>query len=112
MVPQPLRMLYPAGAFDSPGFLTAEQKTVAESEWKKLGSLPAAPSHLAAQVVAWAKRSPGDPRLPEALHRAVSATRYGCTDGATGKHSREAFDLLHRQYASSDWAKRTPHWYK
>ena len=111
-IPKPLQMLYPSGVSEWPDFLSAEQKSAAESEWKRLSSLPTAPNYLAMQVAGWARRAPGDPRIPAALHQAVRATRYGCTDDATGKYSREAFDLLHRNYANTDWAKRTPHWFK
>jgi hypothetical protein len=34
----------------------------------------------------------------------VNATRYGCSDTDTGKYSKQAFELLHRRYAKSEWA--------
>jgi hypothetical protein len=63
-------------------------------------------------VVAWATRNPSDPRVPEALHLAVNATRYGCTDKQTGKWSKAAYDFLHRRYPNNAWTKRTPYWFK
>jgi hypothetical protein len=55
---------------------------------------------------------PDDPRAPEVLHLAVRATRYGCTDNGTGSRSQAAFALLHRKYTNSEWAKKTPYWFK
>ncbi|MBM3813703.1 MAG: hypothetical protein FJW20_18920 [Acidimicrobiia bacterium] len=53
-----------------------------------------------------------DPRAPEALHRTVYATRYGCPDTHNGEISQSAFQLLHRHWPNSEWAKKTPYWYK
>jgi hypothetical protein len=33
----------------------------------------------------WDWERPNDPRVPEALHLAVRATRYGCTDDETSQ---------------------------
>lgn len=71
-----------------------------------------APNYLCQQAVAWAQADPGDPRVPEALHRAVKATRYGCTDEETGRWSKETFQTLHRQYPDSPWTAKTPYWFK
>ena len=56
-------------------------------------------------VINWATKNPTDRRVPEALHLAVKSTRYGCTDKETGRWSKAAFDLLHRNYPNSTWAK-------
>ena len=64
-----------------------------------------------AQVLAWAKRTPDDPRMPEALHLAVRSTRYGCTNAKTTQFSKQAFQLLHKQYPKSPWAQQTKYWY-
>ena len=64
------------------------------------------------QTLDWAQKHPDDPRLPEALHRAVQASRYRCTDADTGKYSKQAFNLLHRKYPKSSWTARTKYWYK
>jgi hypothetical protein len=50
--------------------------------------------------------------VPEALHLVVKATRFGCTDDATGRYSRDAFQLLHKKYEDTKWAKITPFWYR
>ena len=47
-----------------------------------------------AQVLAWAKRTPDDPCMPEALHLAVRSTRYGCTNAKTTQFSKQADELL------------------
>ena len=79
---------------------------------KKFAALPAGPDWLGAQTIAYARAHPEDPRVPEALHLVVRATRYGCKDGNTGDFSKRAFELLHRRYATNEWAKKTPFWYK
>jgi hypothetical protein len=100
--------LDPAGA----PFLPAAARAQAAAEWQKLQSVPTAPDWLAAQTLAFARAHPQDPRVPEALYLVVRATRYGCTGGQTGDFSHRAFDLLHRHYAATDWAAKTPYWFK
>jgi hypothetical protein len=71
--------------------------------------MPPAPEFLAAQTVAWVNTHPADPRAAEALHLAVRAVRYGC--GAKPGASKAAFQLLHRRYPDSEWARKTKYWY-
>ena len=105
--------LYPsANTIPWPVFLTAADRRRAEQEWQALDAIDAAPNHLGRIIVDWARRHPEDRRAPEALHRVVRATRYGCTTDATGDVSRTAFDLLHRRYPKSEWAARTRYWFK
>jgi hypothetical protein len=96
----------------SPQFLTPAQRAAAQRESTRLSSFGAAPNYLCGQVIAWAEKRPNDPRVPEALHLAVKSTRYGCTDKATGRSSKAAFDVLHKRYPNSPWAKKTPYWFK
>jgi len=107
----PLKVLYPGGKVDSPGFLTAAQKEEAEKEWQRIAACGAGPNFMAAQVLEWAKAQPDDARVPEALHLAVRATRYGCSDKDTPRVSKAAFDLLHRRYPKSPWAEKTKYRY-
>jgi hypothetical protein len=93
-------------------FLPAAARAQAAAEREKLQSVPTAPDWLAAQTLAFAQAHPQDPRVPEALHLVVRATRYGCTGGQTGDFSHRAFDLLHRHYAATEWAAKTPFWFK
>lgn len=99
---------------DMPGapFLSAAERQQATDEAAKLGAAGAAPDWLGAQTIAFAQAHPQDPRVPEALYLVVRATRYGCTDDKTGDFSKRAFDLLHGHYPNSEWAKKTPYWFK
>jgi hypothetical protein len=92
-------------------FLSPAEKAAAKQQWSTLGALGAAPNYIAHNVIQWANRTPADPRVPEALHLAVTATRYGCTDKNSGRWSKAAFDLLHRKYPNSSWAKKTSYWF-
>ena len=67
---------------------------------------------LAGQTLAFARAHPQDPRVPEALYLVVRATRFGCTGDQTGDFSHRAFDLLHRRYAATECAAKTPYWFK
>jgi hypothetical protein len=94
-----------------PAYLSADQVSAAKSEWKSLFTSGSAADYLPQQTVKWARESPNDPRIPEALHFAVRATRYGCDGDRTSRLSREAFKLLHSRYPNSKWAKETPLWF-
>ncbi|MFZ0749694.1 MAG: hypothetical protein WAM70_10075, partial [Pyrinomonadaceae bacterium] len=95
----------------APEFLKPSQ-TAAEREAALLQSLGPGPNYLAQTAINWATKNPTDRRVPEALHLAVKSTRYGCTDKETGRWSKAAFDLLHRKYPNTSWAKDTPYWFK
>jgi hypothetical protein len=82
-----------------------------ERELARIDSLGPAPDVLCRRALAWADRSPSDPRLPEALALAVRSTRYGCSDKTTTAWSRRAYDRLHRRFPKSEWTRRTPYWY-
>lgn len=92
-------------------FLSAAERATAEREWSALNSLGAGPNYIAEQVIRWVNANPADPRAPEALHLAVTTTRYGCTDKNTGRWSKAAFDLLHRKYPNTSWARKTKYWF-
>lgn len=77
----------------------------------KIHALGSAPTFLSREVITYAKAHPADARVPEALALAVKATRFGPKDGKTSVYSKEAFQLLHKKYPSSQWAKRTPYYY-
>jgi hypothetical protein len=74
-----------------------------------LTATPLAPEYLIAQTVEWVNGHSGDSRASEALHLAVRTARYGC--GAKQGASKAAFQLLHRRYPDSEWARRTKYWY-
>ena len=96
----------------SADFLPAAGRAQAASEWQKLAALPAGATWLGAQTLAFAQAHPQDPRVPEALHLVVNAGHYSCSDAQTADNSRRAFELLHRRYPVSEWAEKTPYWYK
>jgi len=96
---------------DYPAFLSAQERTQAQDENKRLLAIGTAPNFLARQVVAWATEHRQDARVPEALSLAVKATRFGCSDSTTTQLSKQAFQLLHKNYPASPWAKRTKYWY-
>ncbi|HLK04336.1 MAG TPA: hypothetical protein VKT53_07840 [Candidatus Acidoferrum sp.] len=107
-----LKEIYTDGDISAARFLSAEDSKVAAAELEQLGQLPAGPEWLGAEAITFAKTHPDDPRVPEALHLTVRATRYGCTGDGAGQISKSAFDLLHKKYPDSPWAKKTPYWFK
>ena len=111
MLGSSLRLLYPSGAIPTPDFLSQGQKRSASEEWQVLSALDNGPNLMTREVLAWAQRHPDDPRVPEALHLAVRATRYGCVDKSTSDLSKKAFQMLHRKYPKSEWAAKTKFWY-
>lgn len=70
------------------------------------------PNHLGSVVLDYAKKYPDDPRLPEALHRTVRATRYGCFGSPFAAVSKGAFTLLHKRFPKSEWAAQTKYWFE
>ena len=95
-----------------PRFLSPAEVERGANERKALHAFGAAPNYISQQVIQWANSHADDPRVPEALHLAVKTTRYGCTDKDSARWSKAAFDLLHRKYPNSPWAKKTPYWFK
>ncbi|MBI3652677.1 MAG: hypothetical protein HY231_16770 [Acidobacteria bacterium] len=95
-----------------PDFIALSQRATAIKENAKLRALGTAPNYLCAQAVRLATLKPTDPRCAEMLHLAVKSTRYGCTNKETGKFSKMAYDLLHKNYPKSEWAAKTKFWFK
>jgi tetratricopeptide (TPR) repeat protein len=90
-----------------PAFLTAAQSRTGQLERKKLKDLGDAPQYLGRAVLAWAKRSPLDKRIPESLYIAWEAngwTKYGC--GNNEEMKAQAGDLLKKRYPSSEWTRK------
>lgn len=94
-----------------PEFLKAS-RALAAKEAAALQALGTAPNYFCRIAIEWTEKNPADARAPEALHLAVRSTRYGCTDKETGRWSKAAFDLLHRRYPNTTWAKNTKYWFK
>ena len=103
---------FTSATIKAPAFLDAAQLSQGQKEWTTLSSLGAMPNYLSRQVIQWTTKNPADPRSAEALALAVNSTRHGCTDKDTGRWSKAAFDLLHRKYPNTTWAKKTKYWFK
>jgi hypothetical protein len=88
-------------------------------ELRALGASPNGPKYLTLAAIRWAESTTWldrllgrDRDLPWVLHRAVVATRYGCTrDGGHAAYSRRAYMLLHERYSGSEWARKTRYWF-
>jgi hypothetical protein len=110
--PKSFAWLYPGDRFTPPAFLSEAEQIQAGREWARMVTLGNGAIWLAQQTLDWAKKHPNDSRVPEALHLANRAMRYGCVDHSIEKPSKEVFDLLHRRYPNSEWTKKTPYWFK
>ena len=94
------------------GFLPADRFAAGEAEWKQIRAAePWEATYLSREAVEWANKHPDDPRVPEALHRAVWASRWRDSDADTRKFSKAAFDVLHTRYPKSPWTAKTPYWF-
>lgn len=89
-----------------PGFLTRAQIETAARERASLKTVGDAPRYLANSVLAWARRSPNDRRVPEALylmHKANGWSKWGC--GSNFDLQKELGDILRRRYPSSNFTQ-------
>jgi hypothetical protein len=93
--------------------LSQTERETASREIKQLQEKGSAQSFIAPIIFDWATNHPDDSRVPEALHRLVVVTRYGCSDAdpSSGQVSKTAFDMLHKRYPKSPWTARTPYWF-
>ena len=100
----------------------AKEPLLQPSDDGELAALEAAGSatqRMAEDAIAWARHREwlsgwfgSDDYLPETLHLAVRATRFGCRRPAdNGPWSRAAFKLLHERFPASEWARKTPYWF-
>jgi hypothetical protein len=95
-----------------PAFLTADDRAESRREWEELKAVGSGPEFLCTRAIAWAREHPGDARVPEVLHRAVTASRWACEGDRVGTVARRAFRILHAQYAGTSWARQTKYWYR
>ena len=76
----------------------------------RLSRIGDAKSYLGKRAIEWAKTSPNDPRIPEALYIAAQANRsykYGCNSWEQDENTREeAETLLRERYPESPWTAR------
>lgn len=93
-----------------PSFLTAAQLETARRERLALTEVGDGKSYLGQQVVDWAKSSPADPRLPEALFIATKANetyKYGCDGWDHDEETRTTAEkLLRERYPRSPWTSK------
>lgn len=101
----------PATPLAPPPFLTEAQRKQAETEQTALDHVDSQANYYTKVVLEYAQKHPEDPRVPEALSRAVKNTRLNCNNPRTGELSEAAFNLLHKRYGDTSWAKNTKHWY-
>ncbi len=98
----------------STGVLSPKDREIASHQVSELHEKGSTEMFLAPIILAWAKSHPDDPQVPQALHRLVVVTRYGCRNGdaSTGRISKAAYDLLHKQYPKNQWTAQTPYWFE
>ena len=93
-----------------PDFLTAVQVETARREHEALAATGDAKSYLGKRVLEWAKSSPNDPRIPEALFITAQANKpfkNGCnTWEQDEKTKEEAETLLRERYPESPWTAK------
>jgi hypothetical protein len=95
-----------------PSFLSAADLAAGKGESARVMAAGDAPNYLGRVVIAYAKAHPADPRVPEALALTVKATHFGSNDEKkTTAISTQAFQILHKSYASNAWTKKTPYHY-
>lgn len=98
-----------------PRYLTPEQLAAAGKEQQVLLKLPLRTEFIAPTLLAWAKQKPADEEAAKALHFLIASTRMECPYGTDkeekdqlrAQYSRDAFNLLHKLYPNSKWAKQT-----
>jgi len=110
-LPNHLKPVFPEGEIPPPAFLSEADLLSTRNDWRKLETLPLAGDWLASRTLQFARSNPEDPRIPEALHLAVRATRFGGTDAHTPNYSKQAYQLLHKKYPNNEWTKKTPYWF-
>jgi hypothetical protein len=93
-----------------PPFLNAAQVAEAKKDHEKLIEIGDAKSYLGKRVLEWAKATPDDPFIPEALFIASHANaqyKYGCDSWTHDKETRDEVEkLLLSRYAASVWAEK------
>jgi hypothetical protein len=97
---------------NAPPFIDAPRLSEAKQEFEALTTIGDAKTFLGKKVLEWARNSPNDPRIPEALFIAFMANesyKYGCNGW---DHDQEiqtaATHLLRGRYAASGWAAKLP----
>ncbi|PYS37094.1 MAG: hypothetical protein DMF71_19215 [Acidobacteria bacterium] len=95
-----------------PEFLTAKQLEAAATERNRLRDIGDGKPYLGKLVLQWARTSPTDPRIPEALFIAFNANqsyKYGCGSWEHDENiQQETETILRQRYPASSWTARLP----
>jgi hypothetical protein len=114
----------------TPPFLTAADLAEAQTQIATLQTVPSASTYFAQQALTWAKLHPpaspkSDPRTVEILGQADRVLRNACRNDPpydskkpidpndmtlTLNLAHAIFDLLHKNYPQSSWARRYKTW--
>jgi hypothetical protein len=94
-----------------PDFLGEQNAQTATAELDKMTNSGESATYLARRVIAFATQNPQHAQTPELLHVAVRATRYASQDKQTLALSKQAFDILRKNYPTNPWTKKTPYYY-
>jgi hypothetical protein len=93
-----------------PEFLSPSEAEAARQERAKLLEVGDAKAYLGRRVLEWAKASPDDKRIPEALFISVKANesyKYGCGGWESDEETKNnAETLLRERYPSSAWTAK------
>jgi outer membrane protein assembly factor BamD (BamD/ComL family) len=90
--------------------LTAGERKQMEAESKTIWTNH--PSHfLGEPILEWARSHPKDARVPAMLYSLVKLPKWSSRSDVGTKYSKEAFQLLHKQYPDSSWAQKADYWY-
>jgi hypothetical protein len=92
--------------------VTPAEKEATERELRALRAVGSFRDYLAVKTLEWAKAEPNDPELAEALALTVEGGHWSCGTADSADLSQRAFQMLHRLFPNSDWAKRTKYWYE
>ena len=103
---------------DAAAFMSAADVAAGEAEAHRTAETKDGAVLIGRRVIAYAKAHPEDANVPEALALTVRATHYAASewnDKASSEDihalSKEAFDVLHRNYPKSPWAAKTKYFY-
>lgn len=94
-----------------PAFVSAADLKGAAADIAAINALGSGSHYLGKTVLDYARTNGTDPRIPEALHLVVKATKFGAADAGTSALSKQAFQLLHQKYKGNVWATKTPYYY-
>jgi hypothetical protein len=62
-------------------------------------------------VIKWSKTHPNAPDLPELLYKVNRLPKWSFLDSTGSKYSHAAYNILHKNYPNSVWAKKAVCWY-